>query len=74
MGDGPRPRGNLRHAVWPRASQIDLGPLLSSSNGLRHGLNATQTTDNGNCENSADNPNKGGTTGGTNTGHGFVPN
>src|SRR4051812_5192506 len=37
-----------------------------------HGSNATQTTDNGSCG-SADNPNKGGTTSGTNTGHGFVP-
>jgi len=37
-----------------------------------HGSNATQTTDNGSCT-SADNPNQGGTTSGTNTGHGFVP-
>ena len=37
-----------------------------------HGSNAVQTSDPGNC-NSANNPNQGGTTGGTNTGHGFVP-
>jgi len=36
-----------------------------------HGSNATQTTDTGNCG-SAENPNKGGTSEGTNTGHGFV--
>ncbi|MCU1377562.1 MAG: hypothetical protein JWN29_545 [Acidimicrobiales bacterium] len=57
-------------AVKPsQGSTFETGTCTTTSG---HGSNATQTTDNGNCS-SADNPNKGGTTGGTNTGHGFVP-
>jgi hypothetical protein len=58
------------YAVKPsQGSTFDTGTCTTTSG---HGSNATQTTDNGNCG-SADNPNQGGTTGGTNTGHGFVP-
>jgi hypothetical protein len=57
-------------AVKPtQGSTFDTGTCTTTSG---HGSNATQTTDTGNC-NSADNPNQGGTSGGTNTGHGFVP-
>jgi hypothetical protein len=57
-------------AVKPsQGSEFETGTCTTTTG---HGSNATQTTDNGNC-NSADNPNKGGTTDGTNTGHGFVP-
>ena len=56
-------------AVKPsQGSTFDTGTCTTTSG---HGSNATQTTDNGNCT-SADNPNKGGTNSGTNTGHGFV--
>jgi len=56
-------------AVKPsQGSTFDTGTCTTTTG---HGSNATQTTDNGNCT-SADNPNQGGTTGGTNTGHGFV--
>ncbi len=56
-------------AVKPsQGSTFDTGTCTTTSG---HGSNATQTTDNGNCT-SADNPTKGGTNGGTNTGHGFV--
>ena len=58
------------YAVKPsQGSTFDTGTCTTTSG---HGSNATQTTDNGNCS-SADNPNQGGTTDGTNTGHGFVP-
>jgi hypothetical protein len=53
----------------PQGSTFETGTCATTTG---HGSNAIQTTDNGNC-NSADNPNQGGTTGGTNTGHGFVP-
>jgi hypothetical protein len=57
-------------AVKPaQGSEFETGTCTTTTG---HGSNATQTTDNGNCS-SADNPNKGGTTDGTNTGHGFVP-
>jgi hypothetical protein len=57
------------HAVKPaQGSTFETGTCTTTTG---HGSNATQTTDNGNC-NSADNPNKGGTSGGINTGHGFV--
>lgn len=57
-------------AVKPaQGSTFETGTCTTTTG---HGSNATQTTDNGNC-NSADNPNKGGSTDGTNTGHGFVP-
>lgn len=52
-----------------QGSTFDTGTCTTTSG---HGSNATQTTDTGNCD-SADNQNKGGTSGGTNTGHGFVP-
>lgn len=52
-----------------QGSSFDTGTCTTTSG---HGSNATQTTDNGNCT-SADNPNQGGTSDGTNTGHGFVP-
>jgi len=56
-------------AVKPsQGSTFDTGTCTTTTG---HGSNATQTTDNGACT-SADNPNQGGTTGGTNTGHGFV--
>jgi hypothetical protein len=56
-------------AVKPaQGSTFDTGTCTTTSG---HGSNATQTTDTGNCT-SADNPNQGGTSGGTNTGHGFV--
>jgi hypothetical protein len=56
-------------AVKPsQGSTFSTGTCTTTSG---HGSNATQTTDNGNCT-SADNPNQGGTTDGTNTGHGFV--
>ena len=56
-------------AVKPsQGSTFETGTCTTTSG---HGSNATQTTDNGNCT-SADNPTKGGTNGGTNTGHGFV--
>jgi hypothetical protein len=56
-------------AVKPaQGSTFSTGTCTTTSG---HGSNATQTTDTGNCT-SADNPNQGGTTGGTNTGHGFV--
>jgi hypothetical protein len=56
-------------AVKPsQGSTFETGTCTTTSG---HGSNATQTTDNGNCT-SADNPNQGGTNGGTNTGHGFV--
>ena len=56
-------------AVKPsQGSTFDSGTCTTTTG---HGSNATQTTDTGNC-NSADNPNQGGTTDGTNTGHGFV--
>ena len=56
-------------AVKPaQGSTFNTGTCTTTSG---HGSNATQTTDTGNC-NSADNPNQGGTSGGTNTGHGFV--
>jgi hypothetical protein len=53
----------------PQGSEFETGTCTTTTG---HGSKATQTTDNGNC-NSADNPNKGDTTGGHNTGHGFVP-
>jgi hypothetical protein len=53
----------------PQGSEFETGTCTTTTG---HGRNAEQTTDNGNCD-SADNPNKGGTTEGTNTGHGFVP-
>ncbi len=57
------------YAVKPaQGSTFSTGTCTTTSG---HGSNATQTTDTGNC-NSADNPNQGGTTSGTNTGHGFV--
>jgi hypothetical protein len=57
------------YAVKPaQGSTFDTGTCTTTSG---HGSNATQTTDTGNCT-SADNPNQGGTSGGTNTGHGFV--
>jgi uncharacterized low-complexity protein len=57
-------------AVKPtQGSTFETGTCTTTTG---HGSNATETTDNGNCG-SADNPNKGGTQGGTNTGHGFVP-
>jgi hypothetical protein len=57
-------------AVKPsQGSTFETGTCTTTSG---HGSNAVQTTDNGNCG-SADNPNKGGTNTGTNTGHGFVP-
>jgi hypothetical protein len=56
-------------AVKPaQGSTFETGTCTTTTG---HGSNATQTTDNGNCT-SADNPNKGGTQDGTNTGHGFV--
>jgi len=56
-------------AVKPsQGSTFETGTCTTTSG---HGSNATQTTDNGNCS-SADNPNQGGTSGGINTGHGFV--
>ena len=56
-------------AVKPsQGSTFETGTCTTTSG---HGSNATQTTDNGNCT-SADNPKKGGTDSGTNTGHGFV--
>jgi hypothetical protein len=56
-------------AVKPaQGSTFETGTCTTTSG---HGSNAVQTTDNGNCT-SADNPNKGGTDPGTNTGHGFV--
>jgi hypothetical protein len=56
-------------AVKPsQGSTFETGTCTTTTG---HGSNATQTTDNGACT-SADNPNKGGTTNGTNTGHGFV--
>jgi len=56
-------------AVKPsQGSTFETGTCTTTSG---HGSNATQTTDNGNCT-SADNPNQGGTSGGINTGHGFV--
>ena len=58
-------------AVKPsQGSTFETGTCTTTSG---HGSNATQTADNGNCS-SADNPNQGGTSGGTNTGHGFVNN
>jgi len=57
-------------AVKPsQGSTFETGTCTTTSG---HGSNAVQTTDTGNCG-SADNPNQGGATGGTNTGHGFVP-
>ena len=57
-------------AVKPsQGSEFDKGTCTTTTG---HGSNGVQTTDNGNC-NSADNPNKGGTDTGHNTGHGFVP-
>jgi hypothetical protein len=57
------------YAVKPsQGSTFDTGTCTTTTG---HGSNATQTTDHGACT-SADNPNQGGTTGGTNTGHGFV--
>jgi hypothetical protein len=54
-------------AVKPsQGSTFETGTCTTTTG---HGSNAIQTTDTGNC-NSADNPNQGG----TNTGHGFVPN
>jgi hypothetical protein len=61
---------SLAGAVKPsQGSTFENGTCTTTTG---HGSNATQTTDLGNCT-SADNPNKGGTTTGTNTGHGFVP-
>jgi hypothetical protein len=51
-----------------QGSTFDSGTCTTTTG---HGSNATQTTDPGACT-SADNPNQGGTDGGTNTGHGFV--
>jgi uncharacterized low-complexity protein len=57
-------------AVKPaQGSEFETGTCTTTTG---HGSNAIQETDNGNCG-SADNPNKGGSQGGTNTGHGFVP-
>ena len=57
------------YAVKPaQGSTFETGTCTTTTG---HGSNATQTTDTGNC-NSADNPNQGGTSGGINTGHGFV--
>jgi hypothetical protein len=57
------------YAVKPsQGSTFDSGTCTTTTG---HGSNATQTTDTGACT-SADNPNQGGSTGGTNTGHGFV--
>jgi hypothetical protein len=56
-------------AVKPaQGSTFETGTCTTTTG---HGSNTVQTTDNGNCG-SADNPNQGGTSGGTNTGHGFV--
>jgi hypothetical protein len=56
-------------AVKPsQGSTFETGTCTTTTG---HGSNAIQTTDNGNCT-SADNPNKGGSDPGTNTGHGFV--
>jgi hypothetical protein len=56
-------------AVKPsQGSTFETGTCTTTTG---HGSNAVQTTDNGNCT-SADNPNRGGTDSGTNTGHGFV--
>lgn len=57
-------------AVKPaQGSEFETGTCTTTTG---HGSNAIQITDTGNCG-SADNPNQGGTTPGTNTGHGFVP-
>ena len=56
-------------AVKPtQGSTFETGTCTTTTG---HGSNAIETTDNGNCD-SADNPNKGGSNTGTNTGHGFV--
>jgi len=57
------------NAVKPsQGSSFSTGTCTTTTG---HGSKATQTTDPGSCK-SADNPNQGGSTGGTNTGHGFV--
>jgi hypothetical protein len=57
------------NAVKPAQGDVFTPGTCTTTTG--HGSNATQTTDTGSCT-SADNPNQGGTTEGTNTGHGFV--
>ena len=59
-------------AVKPQqGSEFDRGTCTTTTG---HGANATQSTDQGQCETSADNPNKGkDNEPGINTGQGFKP-